>query len=106
MAADGFGEGSRQDTARYVAGARPAVAAPRTSGRGVASWPPGKRHSDAGVFQYGNYVDWTAITAIGTILAGLALPLAFLQLDAQHVNGPDAVQQTSTATLLSSTDLM
>jgi hypothetical protein len=29
-------------------------------------------------------VDWTAVTAIGTVLAGLALPLAFVQLDAQR----------------------
>jgi hypothetical protein len=29
-------------------------------------------------------VDWAAVTAIGTVLAGLALPLAFIQLDAQR----------------------
>jgi hypothetical protein len=29
-------------------------------------------------------MDWTAITAIGTVLGGLALPLAFIQLDAQR----------------------
>lgn len=29
-------------------------------------------------------VDWAAITAVGTVLAGLALPLAFVQLDAQR----------------------
>jgi hypothetical protein len=29
-------------------------------------------------------VDWAAITAIGTVLAGLALPLAFVQLEAQR----------------------
>jgi hypothetical protein len=29
-------------------------------------------------------VDWTAIIAIGTVLGGLVLPLAFLQLEAQR----------------------
>jgi hypothetical protein len=29
-------------------------------------------------------VDWAAVTAIGTVMAGLALPLAFFQLDAQR----------------------
>jgi hypothetical protein len=31
---------------------------------------------------YGDPVNWAAITAIGTVLAGLALPLAFIQLGA------------------------
>jgi hypothetical protein len=34
-------------------------------------------------FRYGDRVIWwVAITAIGTVLAGLALPLAFIQLGA------------------------
>jgi len=32
--------------------------------------------------KYGDPVNWAAITAIGTVLAGLALPLAFIQLGA------------------------
>ena len=37
------------------------------------------------IFPYGTYVvDWAAVTAIGTVLAGLALPLAFVQLEAQR----------------------
>jgi hypothetical protein len=35
------------------------------------------------IVQYVDYVDWTAtVTAIGTLLGGLALPLAFIQLGA------------------------
>ena len=30
---------------------------------------------------YGGYMDWaTTVTAVGTVLGGLALPLAFIQL--------------------------
>jgi hypothetical protein len=31
-------------------------------------------------FRYGDPVVWTVMTAIGTVLAGFALPLAFIQL--------------------------
>ena len=33
-------------------------------------------------FHYGDRVNWAAITAVGTVLAGVPLPLAFVQLGA------------------------
>lgn len=86
------GEPAAGRPARCLASGRPTVwRRPRWPRRRVLRWLAGCGQRQAiaadrtcsAKLHYVHHVDWTAtVTAIGTLLGGLALPLAFIQLAA------------------------